>query len=132
MHKPNFIKTPHFSVRGFAFLTGFVLMLASCGGSVSNTLTNWGQNRYGVSYDQNLFKVSNQSVNELELKIESLGGDFSANVSAYVTKLDEKVTRDDYYESALSEFQSNFEKILNEVPAKSELKGIQHTPTQTF
>jgi hypothetical protein len=124
MNKSNFIKTPHFSVRGFAFLTVFVLLLASCGGSTSNTLTNWGQKRFGVSYDQNLFKVTNQSINELELKIDSLGDDFTASVSAYTTKLDSKVTREDYYESALNEFQSNFEKILNEVPAKLDLKGI--------
>jgi hypothetical protein len=116
-------KTPHQLMRGFLFAVT-VLLLASCG--IGNKAEDWGNQRFGVSYNPETFDMVSKSDNELKLGIKGLGNDFEALVTAFASKStkNEKVDAELFYESAKNEFCDGFGTILNEVSDKTELEGV--------
>lgn len=118
------LKTPQ-SLWGFVLslaLASMIIGFAGCSGTQANIKTV-DNPRYSFSYNADVFDMKTSVKDDYSFAIKELGSDFEATITVFVpTTIKEAF--ESYYETAKLDFQTSFEKILNEKETKSQLKGI--------
>jgi hypothetical protein len=122
------IKAPQF-LWGFAFIAVFCLVSSLIVGCNDKKIeqTVISKQRYEFSYNKETFEVTETIKDDYEVKLtkSNTNDQFQCFITVFApTKIDEKQSFEQYYETARLDFLSTFDKVLNEKDSKTELKGI--------